>query len=84
MRESIKGFVKIIADTLPIVEPIYEFGSLQVPKDYLDDFRTKFERWKDYWHGPAGKPLEAFVKSVVPPIVLNLYSRIRYGRIRRS
>lgn len=31
MRESIKEFVKIIADTLPIVEPIYEFGLLQVP-----------------------------------------------------
>ena len=55
-----------------------------VPKDCLDDFRTKFERWKDYWYDPAGKSLEAFVKSVVPPIVLNLYSRIRYGRIRRS
>jgi hypothetical protein len=31
MRESIKEFVKICAETLPIIEPIYEFGSLQVP-----------------------------------------------------
>lgn len=30
MRESIKQFVKICAETLPISEPIYEFGSLQV------------------------------------------------------
>ena len=31
MRQSIKEFVKIVAETLPILEPIYEFGSLQVP-----------------------------------------------------
>ncbi|MFZ3091565.1 MAG: methyltransferase domain-containing protein [Nitrospirota bacterium] len=30
MRESIKQFVKICAETLPISESIYEFGSLQV------------------------------------------------------
>lgn len=30
MRQLIKEFVKIIADTLPISEPLYEFGSLQV------------------------------------------------------
>jgi SAM-dependent methyltransferase len=30
MRDSIKEFVKICAESLPINEPIYEFGSLQV------------------------------------------------------
>jgi SAM-dependent methyltransferase len=30
MRESIKEFVKIVADTLPVADPIYEFGALQV------------------------------------------------------
>ena len=30
MRQSIKQLVRIIADTLPVPEPIYEFGSLQV------------------------------------------------------
>lgn len=30
MRESIKDFVSIVADTLPIRGPIYEFGSYQV------------------------------------------------------
>lgn len=31
MRELIKGFVKLCAETLPIREPIVEFGSVQVP-----------------------------------------------------
>jgi SAM-dependent methyltransferase len=30
MRQNIKNFVQIISKTLPIAEPIYEFGSLQV------------------------------------------------------
>ncbi|MDI6603123.1 MAG: methyltransferase domain-containing protein [Patescibacteria group bacterium] len=30
MRELIKQFVKIIAETLPISEPVFEFGALQV------------------------------------------------------
>jgi len=30
VRQSIKQFVRLIADTLPVSEPIYEFGSLQV------------------------------------------------------
>lgn len=31
MRESVKEFVQIVAETLPILEPVYEFGALQVP-----------------------------------------------------
>lgn len=31
MRESIRQFVKIVSDTLPVQEPIYEFGALQLP-----------------------------------------------------
>ncbi|MHC4661178.1 MAG: methyltransferase domain-containing protein [Planctomycetota bacterium] len=31
MREQIKDFVRIVAENLPIQEPIHEFGSLQVP-----------------------------------------------------
>lgn len=30
MRETIKDFTKIVAETLPILEPIYEFGSFRV------------------------------------------------------
>ena len=30
MRELVREFVKIVAENLPISEPIVEFGSLQV------------------------------------------------------
>jgi SAM-dependent methyltransferase len=38
MREANKQFVKIFAESFPVSEPIYEFGSLQVPgqKDFAD------------------------------------------------
>ena len=43
MRESIKQFVKICVETLPISEPIYEFGSLQVPgQEGFADLRPLF------------------------------------------
>jgi SAM-dependent methyltransferase len=43
MRESIKEFVKIVADTLPILEPVYEFGALQVPgQEGFADLRPIF------------------------------------------
>lgn len=44
MRESIKQFVKICAETLSISEPIYEFGSLQVPgQEGFADLRPLFQ-----------------------------------------
>lgn len=43
MREYIKEFVKICAETLPIQEPVYEFGSLQVPgQEVFADLRHIF------------------------------------------
>jgi SAM-dependent methyltransferase len=43
MRESIRQFVKVCADTLPIKEPIYEFGSYLVPgQEELADLRPLF------------------------------------------
>ena len=43
MRESIKQLVKIAADTLPVGEPIFEFGSLQVPDQLgFSDLRPFF------------------------------------------
>lgn len=32
MREAIKQFVRICAETLPVSDTVYEFGSLQVPR----------------------------------------------------
>lgn len=44
MRESIKEFVKICAETLPIIEPVYEFGSFQVPgQEGFADLRPFFK-----------------------------------------
>ena len=43
MRESIKQFVRIVAETLPVSEPIVEFGSLQVPgQESFADLRPLF------------------------------------------
>ena len=47
MRESIKEFVKIVSETLPIPEPIFEFGSLQVPgQEGFADLRPIFPNKK--------------------------------------
>lgn len=43
MRQSIKDFVSIAAASLPIHEPIYEFGALQVPgQEGFADLRPLF------------------------------------------
>lgn len=48
MRESIRQFVKIVADTLPVGEPVYEFGALQLPGfEEFADLRPFF-RGKSY------------------------------------
>jgi SAM-dependent methyltransferase len=48
MRESIRQLVKIVAETLPVAEPIVEFGSLQVPgQEKFADMRPFFPK-KEY------------------------------------
>ena len=43
MRASIREFVQIVAETLPVGEPVYEFGSLQVPgQEGFGDLRPLF------------------------------------------
>ena len=43
MRQSIKDFVSLAVDTLPLEEPIYEFGSFRVPgQEELADLRPLF------------------------------------------
>ncbi len=43
MLQSIKRFAEICAKTLPVVEPIYEFGALRVPgQEEIADLRPLF------------------------------------------
>jgi SAM-dependent methyltransferase len=43
VRKSIKDFARIVAETLPLPEPIYEFGSLQVAgQEGFADLRPLF------------------------------------------
>ena len=43
MRKSVKDFVEICAATLPVAEPVYEFGSLQVKgQEGFADLRPLF------------------------------------------
>jgi len=43
MRQGIKDFAAIVAWTLPIVGPVYDFGSLQVPgQEQFADLRSIF------------------------------------------
>ena len=58
MREHIRHFVQICAETLPISEPIFEFGSLQVPgQEGFADLRAFFPGRKyvgaDFQNGPG-------------------------------
>ncbi|KPJ67008.1 MAG: hypothetical protein AMJ43_06305 [Coxiella sp. DG_40] len=47
MRTSIREFIKICSEILPISEPIYEFGSLQVPgQEELANLRPLFPNKK--------------------------------------
>jgi SAM-dependent methyltransferase len=50
------------------------------PKDQVDDFMIKLGDWKRRWHEPAGKSLETLLKWISPPILIDIYRRIRYGR----
>jgi hypothetical protein len=44
MRQSIKNFAVIVSKTLPITEPVYEFGSFQVPEQIgFADLRPIFQ-----------------------------------------
>ena len=48
MRQNIKDFVCIVSNTLPILTPVYEFGSFQVPGQIgFADLRPIFPN-KDY------------------------------------
>ena len=49
MRDNVRDFVSIVAASLPIKEPIYEFGALQVPgQEGYADMRPFFPGKKYY------------------------------------
>jgi len=66
MNKSVKEFVKICSEILPIHEPIYEFGSLQVEKQVgFADLRPLF---------PAKKYIGADMREGVGvDVILNLH-----------
>ncbi len=48
MRQNIRDFANLVSTTLPIIEPIYEFGSFQVDGQIgFADLRTLFQ-YKEY------------------------------------
>ena len=48
MLETVRAFAKVCSEVLPIVEPIYEFGAIQVPgQELIADLRPFF-RGKRY------------------------------------
>jgi len=48
------------------------------PKNQIDNFMMKLEDWKKQWHEPAGRSWETLVKRITPPILIDIYRRIRY------
>jgi predicted O-methyltransferase YrrM len=66
MRESVKDYVRACAETLPISEPIYQFGSFQVPgQEGFADLRPLF---------PGKKYVSADMrKGLGVDVVLNLH-----------
>lgn len=46
MKPNIKEFATIVSKTLPILDPVYEFGSLQVPDQIgFSDLRPLFDKF---------------------------------------
>lgn len=52
----------------------------ETPKNHIDDYMLKLDDWKKQWHEPVGRSWETLVKWIAPPIVVDIYRRIRYGR----
>jgi SAM-dependent methyltransferase len=48
------------------------------PKDQIDDFAMKLRDWKKQWYEPAGRSWETLVKWITPPILIDIYRKIRY------
>jgi SAM-dependent methyltransferase len=66
MRESIKQFVQLSAETLPVVEPVYEFGAIQVPG------QEEFANLRPFFPGKEYVGTDMF-KGPGVDVVLNLH-----------
>lgn len=91
MRKLIKYFVKICAETLPISEPIYEFGSLQVPgQEGFANLRPLFPNKKyngaDMQNGPGVDVILNLHNISLPKnsvgtvLVLDTFEHVEYPR----
>jgi len=91
MRESVKQFVRVCTSTLPIPEPIYEFGALQVPgQEGFADLRALFPGKEyvgtDMFEGP-GVDVTLNIYDIALPdesvgtaLVLDTLEHVEYAR----
>ena len=88
MRELIKQFVKICSETLPISDPIYEFGFLQVAgQEGFADLRPIFQVRKyigcDMRRGPGVDRILNLHHIELPSESAGTVLILRYARTRR-
>ena len=50
----------------------------ETSKGHIDAYKMRLEDWKNRWHEPARRTWETVLKRIVPPIVIDIYRRIRY------
>jgi len=92
MRESIKQFITMVSETLPIKEPIFEFGSLQVSdQEGFADLRPIFPDREyvgcDMRDGPGVdrildlQNIEISSESVGTVLILDTLEHVDYPRI---
>ena len=91
MRNNILKFVELCVDTLPFIEPIYEFGALQVPgQEGFADLRPLFPGkayvGTDMQQGPGVDKvvdlhhMKMFPRSVGTALILDTIEHVEYPR----
>jgi len=91
MRKNILKFVELCARTLPIQEPVYEFGALQVPgQEGFADLRPFFPGKKyigtDMQQGPGVDKvlnlhhIKLFPRSIGTALILDTIEHVEYPR----
>ena len=91
MRENILKFVKLCANTLPLKDPVYEFGALQVPgQEGFADLRPIFQDRKyvgtDMREGPGVDKvinlhnMKLLSKSIGTALILDTIEHVEFPR----